>query len=457
MTERADHASKNAKAPPGWKTNGPLGLVREDVVRNVAVFGSTGSGKTRSVLLPLLEDILASEAGDPARRAGALIIDAKADMGAHLKVCLQRSGRAEPLQIVGDGGNLSLASLAGFFPNSRAAVEFITRLTQSGAAASGNNEFFWQESSKRFLRQVLALAWARHGQEASFDVIMSALRDLEPRHRASGSKWSLPDEINRLRIQGRLSQADADELLHMSANETAAMARSTTATILANAVAYLEPFLAPEIRQLLVQQGSQYHPCHVIDRGDVVLAALAPTLFGPISKAWRNLIKDEFQGCALRRPRLQHFDGLTCRSINQERLVILVTDEFHTLVRWGVDSGDPSFLDRCREFSVGCLWACQGVSALRAALPSHSAVDHLLNNSGTKIFMKTSCPATIEYACRLGVMAATPPPSPLFVRTNVRRSLQVTPGLLRNLDIGEAVVFFVDGRIERVLFPDRGY
>lgn len=451
--------SQNSEASTiEWKTSNPLGLCREDLVRNVAVFGMTGSGKTRSVILPLLEDVLSCEVDDPAHRTGALVIDAKADMTSHLRICLQRARRADPLQIVGDGGNLSVAPLASFHPNGRAAIEFVTRLVQLGTAASGNNDLFWAENSKKGLRQALVLAWARIGRGAAFDSILSALHELAPRQRTNGAKHPLEEEIHRLKTQGRLSPEDTDELLQVVTGESSWMARSTTATILANAVSYLEPFLAPEIRGLLMQTGhAQYSPGHILDRGDVVLTALAPNLFGPTSRSWRNLIKDEFQGCALRRPRLRYFDGQTCRSINQERLVLLVMDEFHSVVRWGVDSGDPSFLDRCREFSVACLWASQGISALRAALPSHSAIDHLLNNTGTKIFMKTSCPATIEYACRLGAMAAKTLSPPLFVRRNVPRSVQVTPGLLRNLDIGEAVVFFVDGRIEQVQFPPRGY
>jgi uncharacterized protein YigE (DUF2233 family) len=80
-----------------------------------------------------------------------------------------------------------------------------------------------------------------------------------------------------------------------------------------------------------------------------------------------------------------------------------------------------------------------------------------LNNSGTKIFMKTSCPATIEYACRLGALAESLRPVPLFVRNVKRRPVQVTPSGLRNLAVGEGIVFFVDGRIEQVQFPNRGY
>ncbi len=441
-----------------WKIGGPLNLSREELVRHVAIFGSTGSAKTRGVVLPILEDVLRVSKDDPDHRPGALVIDAKADMLAHLRLCLQRADRTDPLHIVGEGGNLTLAPLESFYPNGRAAIEFIIRLTQYGVTASGNNEVFWLENSKRLLRHALVLAWARHGREVAFNGILSALHDLMPRSRPEAGKQYLENEINRLRNQGRLHVEDANEIIASCTNDGAWMSRSTTGTIVANAVAYLEPFLGSEISQLLIQPGrSSYSPGHILDRGDVVLAALAPTLFGPTSRSWRNLVKDQFQGCALRRTRLHYFDGKSSHPVNQTRLAFLVMDEFHSLVRWGVDSGDPSFLDRAREFSVACLWACQGISALRAALPSSAAVDHLLNNSGTKIFMKTSCPATIEYACRLGALAERSRPAPLFLRNVNLRSVEVTPTALRNLAIGEGIVFYVDGRIQRVQFPNRDY
>ena len=331
--ERSPDAGGNA---PRWKIGGPLGLGREELVRHIAVFGSTGSAKTRGVVLPLLEDVLRVSKDDPDHRPGALVIDAKADMSAHLHLCLQRAERADPLHIVGEGGNLTLAPLESFYPNGRSAIEFIIRLTQYGATASGNNEVFWLENSKRLLRHALVLAWARHGRGASFDGILTALHDLMPRSRPEAAKPQLGHEIQRLKNQGRLPVADADEIAASCTSDAAGMSRSITATIVANAVAYLEPFLGPEISQLLLQPGrSSYRPGHILDRGDVILAALAPTLFGPTSRAWRNLLKDEFQSCALRRSRLHYFDGMACRRINQKRLAILVMDEFHSLVPLG--------------------------------------------------------------------------------------------------------------------------
>lgn len=108
-------------------------LSPEDLFKHLLVFGSTGCGKTRNVILPLLAQVLGRDAGDPKRRAGALIFDVKGDMPDHVQAVMKAAGRDDEIITIGRGGNAWFDPFAGIGHDSRAVAERLIEMVRGQA------------------------------------------------------------------------------------------------------------------------------------------------------------------------------------------------------------------------------------------------------------------------------------------------------------------------------------
>ena len=124
-------------------------------------------------------------------------------------------------------------------------------------------------------------------------------------------------------------------------------------------------------------------------------------------------------------------------------LVAYVADEFHRFITSDVVHGEQSFFDTCRSFGAFCVVASQSMSSLHHALAGESftnkdekAVEILLNNTGTKLFFRTTDRAlheTIDRLCPLTPYLSKP--------TQVRPPSTLRPG--------ECYAVVTDGRFLR--------
>ena len=121
-----------------------------------------------------------------------------------------------------------------------------------------------------------------------------------------------------------------------------------------------------------------------------------------------------------------------------------VADECHRFVTSDRIHGEASFLDTCRSFSAFCVLASQSVSSIEHAL-SHgggtyardsSAVSVLWNNTGSKLFFRSTDPQTAHRVDEL-----SPHRPGLTDVTRVRPLSTLAPG--------ECYAALADGRFER--------
>ena len=125
-------------------------------------------------------------------------------------------------------------------------------------------------------------------------------------------------------------------------------------------------------------------------------------------------------------------------------LVAYVADEFHRFITSDRHHGEQSFLDTCRSFGAFCVLACQSVASLEHALAgsgnngalNHAAVSILLNNTGNKLFFRSTDRALHERVAQL-----CPGGGALGKLTEVRPLSTLRPG--------ECYAALSDGRFER--------
>ena len=121
-------------------------------------------------------------------------------------------------------------------------------------------------------------------------------------------------------------------------------------------------------------------------------------------------------------------------------LVAYVADDFHRFITSDRVHGEQSFFDTCRSFGAFCVVASQSMSSLHHALGGDSytnkaekAVEILLNNTGTKLFFRTTdsawrtlgrsawAPSRTVRPLRCAAPAAPPRP-PVYDQVSRRRA-----------------------------------
>lgn len=477
-------------------------LSLNDLYRHLIAFGTTGCGKTRYVLLPLLSSLLARNADDPEKRAGALILDVKGDMLEHIKSVMAAAGRTDEVLVIGRGGNSWVHPFAGQPPDSRAAAERLLELSRAlhSSHGGGNNDDFWQDNNRRILQVAAVMARARQLGELSGLQVISDEIDTLVRLRGDQIGGDEEDEVcngNALLIAevksmldlaagfGAISTVEA-KLAHSYIDfDSTQLSQRTWATIVNYARGHVSRLVDSKLAEIFSPgKGWAFSADEIMDHGRVVVVSLSRVHYGPEAEVFRTLVKTAFQSSALQRRQRFHFDGQTLRPMNCVRPVYFVVDEFPSVMSSGTgDEGDSFFLDKCRDSRISCILTAQSVSALSARAPSSARVHHLLNNCATKVFMSCDCPETLAYfesASPLdpddeGGMAqriAVPVP-PAFrlpnyefgpptrwrpsARTGRSLARQFYGGDLRRLKTGEAVIFRASGDARRVTFqPFRG-
>ncbi len=76
-----------------------------------------------------------------------------------------------------------------------------------------------------------------------------------------------------------------------------------------------------------------------------------------------------------------------------------ICDEFQRFITHDEESGEQSFLDRCRAYRVCCALATQSLASLRYAFPHEKgsqAINILITNTGTKLFFRTTDSSTAD-------------------------------------------------------------
>jgi len=459
----------------------------DDLFRHLAVFGATGSGKTRSVILPLLERALGHEREDPERRAGAIIFDVKGDMPDHVAGVMRAAGRDDEIITIGRGSNAWFDPFGGIENDSRAVAERLIEIVRGLHAESGGGSYddFWRENNRRLLQVAAVVARARgHGDLGGVEGIASAI-ELICACRTASDEDEGDDRAKKFleaAAHGNLiPEPDARMALRYIETEAKGLASNTWSVVTNYAQAYVSCLRDGKIAGVLTPSAShQFVPEDIVDRGRVALVSLSRVHFGPAAEVFRNMIKTAFQSCALQRHCRSHFDGRSIRPVNRVRPVLFVADEFPSFVTPGSeDDGDAFFLDKCREVRVGCVLSCQGVSALTARLRSPARASHLLNNCCTKIFMATDCAETLAYfesavpereEREEDVLFGHVPAPAMFrlpnyefgphrnwvprTKTSSRpRGPKFDPSALRALKVGEGILLRPQGFAERVQFP----
>lgn len=425
-----------SRSPHEWKADDPpfavegwteLGIDRVEasaMSRHFLILGETGSGKTASGVKPLLRSILSYESSDPDAAAAVLVIDPKSELFEFVnEVMPQRvGGKAVCLDLEKDEYRLHL--FEGTETRSLTAHDVLDEalpLSESMfKSVSNTKEAYWNEHARSTIEGVLGvlLHCARNQKTDFWTELTQTMRSKEwidgaakgepPRATLAESIESYalkydPDNYflplkqfftlsvswqeacwsafkstcNRLGVPVRLSSF-ADAMVGMPGNQYGSVT-SMAALFLTDLASHdlvrhvsLNPIEAPENR-LCIEDA--------IEHGSVLIYSPGDNSF--VSDAIGRLIKGKF------------FTATFGRS-NKTRPVAYVCDEFQRFITGDPESGEQSFLDRCRAYRAVCVLATQSIASIKKGLHESGelfvddCVSIILNNTGTKLFFRNT-------------------------------------------------------------------
>ena len=407
---RAQRAPKAPVAPIPYDGSEPALLFASPLMErsrilpsemlNALAIGSTGSGKTASFMEPALFSMLAYRLAG-GKTASMLVIDPKVELLAGIERTLQAQGELQRLVVVGrcdpvylfqDDDGLSLVErfekVKGFF-------------TTPDNSIDGNRwQMFAEQLILSFLKddQVVARVCRLPLLESVATLVTGdasylqrnqwvALRKLLLLGMEHGDNLRRISDVYDMLTYGvgmvKLERPFARYISMKDTDQYFYNARGALALVDGLGSEDIEACMDLSVRHGLTR-ADRTDVAALIDRGAVLV-------FQPRQTATHDLV-----GRALK--------SLFFRSVMERtdmlRPIAYFCDEFQRFITQDPETGDHTFLDRCRAYRVNSFLATQSMAALLAATQSgahsRSALDSILVNTPTKVCFRTTDETAVQ-------------------------------------------------------------
>lgn len=423
-----------------------------DLFRHVLATGGTGCGKTLSVVLPLLEGCIRFQ--ENGKRAAVFICDVKGDLSGPVRAMMSRYGReADLVEISPDSGaTVDVLEILTRDPLTGGALLYRAAISDSQSGTMGGDNAYWEMGMVEYLGS--ALAWALllgvPLKGSTFRMLLNMRSDGEGL--SLGKRKLTIADMDRLRNE--LFSSDDAGVRQLSEQLAGLISLASldhkTWSIFQSIVVQITNRLSHPLIENLCSSSPTDPLDSWLGEGKVFLVRLPFDLQPLQSNFLARLIK------------MSLFKRVLTQSPDELRPSFFVVDEAHRFITGDDESGDHNFIDRCRAFRSGCIYASQSLNPVRALL-SGPRFDGFLANINTRLFGRTlDMPTGVVAAELLGdldliagyhgvqcVCVPDPdpdqPPQPTFEGRN-GAALRLSPADLASLRPGE---FYISSGAQR--------
>ena len=414
-----------------------INLGFEVVLKHILATGSTGSGKTSSLIDPCIAQFMRFACDCPQRRLGLLILDPKADSVSKVLACAEAAKRRQDVVILGQDFHYDL--FAGLVSLDQ--VDHFVKLLMSGTADMGPYNAYFEEARHGLLASSICLLLANGGPISFLEGVdfLAACWFSQQHNKLLEDKLRFAKALLNV---GRLTEATRRrlQLAVLDVEQFSRLEPRLRETHRSSILNVIRPLLNPAAQRLFSGQGRPFLPGAVLD-GRILLASLNAQVHPELASLVFRLVKRDF------------FRAIHARGAahpQRDRFCLLVVDEYYL----AAEPEDVENLATCRSRGAGVLAATQGLSALDEKLGRRKR-DALLANFGSMFFFSNRERATDEEAfLRLGYQDPDAPSSriPGFGRITVVDPLDLPCkericelGALSRLIAHEAFVSLSDG------------
>jgi hypothetical protein len=342
-------------------------------------------------------------------QASLLVIDPKSELQAHVSRLLTQKGMEHRLMLLSEHSRFYFFEGLSNLPlTDRLAMLFGLSTLYSEGKSGGNT--IWVELAKTLLLELVqaeqAYGEAMGGNSLMIDIIKKSSMRLQEKqvviHGPFFGKIKAIIDYARRSPENLKDIREAVGTLFKSAEvpiKTLQTFASYTATsdlieqfnhVSATATPFLAAMSNPELNRFIEFSPFAFGGADMLSVRDIVengkVLVVSP---GPMATETANILG--------RSVKTKFFQFAQCRQ-NKQRPVAYICDEFQRFVTADPDSGEQSFLDRCRAHRVSCILATQSLASIKYALHdipgADAAVDVMLNNTANKIYFRNTDVAT---------------------------------------------------------------
>lgn len=396
-----------------------IALDRESLFQHLLVFGGTGDGKTTAVLKPLLGQVLAQP------QFGAYVTDAKGVLWRDAEEIAAAAGRTADVIKIGTGpGDLGVNVTGKLTPNQVTAV-LRSVLTQMGG---GRGDSFWPDMAANVMRHMLTIGRA-------YAVTLEGATEAKTLNPYS-LWWAYQAVLDDKRLQPALDaigRATTAQLQSMEAGRTASdraafergedrlrilagpdvvashayltqawaeMAKDTKTGIIANISQLMDGFAGTPILRERFISGLEAGAARLDAplNGKIALVTLNTMDDGLPARLVAILLKTVLY----REARLREVAFKKAGENPQAKPCLVMMDEVQELATVDATSGlsDATFWNVARSTGLAGVFATQTVAALTQAM-GKDAAENFMQQSRSKVFLRSEDQATVSYACWL--------------------------------------------------------
>jgi type IV secretory pathway TraG/TraD family ATPase VirD4 len=363
----------------------------ELLFRGLLVTGQPGVGKTRGILMPIIRQILKATGNAPENKTCLIVSDPKNELTPFLAEACAACGRSDDLVILRPG-EANYNPLTSPFMSESEVVEklilFAAHTNRSASRRAGGDELFWALAQRSLLGAVVAVARATHPKGITFAALGETLDRINrlgalPKVTAWLADYQLPETaIQSIENYLRLPPETTRPCVNVSVQNTIHFWRAEP---LAQLTAP-----APGVREI--------DPIEILDQGKILAIACTSAAYGASITPFLTALKEHFFSAILSRDQIEVEGQGVWRLINQQRPILMASDEFQSYVTIDSSAGEVAALDRMRSFRAGLIATTQNLASLHSALGSHADATRLISLFSNQIFMANACPYTASQA-----------------------------------------------------------
>ncbi|MBX3764825.1 type IV secretory system conjugative DNA transfer family protein [Burkholderia cepacia] len=391
----------------------PMRYSLQDMAQHTLVLGGTGEGKTRSIILPVVRQLLKLRAdliaaGKP-RGISFYATDGKAVLWRDIQAAAIEAGQGDGVRVIGcdtKAGQFGVDLLDGVSP--QLVADIIRSVMRQAKAGGDGGDSFWPDMASEVIRcaSVLARAWEHTDDGVSliestgeriYSLVMvyqlatdSALQERAVRAVSAALKDRA--QYPALAEYATVEMVDAIRYLR---GQWVTMAADTKTGIIANVTNAMAGFASNSDLRTSFANGSGENLLNIASVwGSICLVNVSSLEYGVAGRIINVMLKTLLYMQARKRE-------MADPKIGFEEKLLFTADEFQDLVTADVAGiSDSNFWNVARSTGTIGFISTQGMASLEQAI-GETAAENFALQMRNKIFLRVEDPATMELAKKL--------------------------------------------------------
>ncbi|MGH8429708.1 MAG: type IV secretory system conjugative DNA transfer family protein, partial [Solimonas sp.] len=384
-----------------------------DLMQHLVLLGGTGEGKTRSIILPVVKQLLALRASYAAeakpRAMSFYCTDGKAVLWRDIKGAAEKAGQGGDVRVIGcneTAGEYGVDLLEGVDPQLLAdIIRSVMRQTKGG---EGGDSSFWPDMAADLLRNcaTIARAWestddglalvGKTGERIySLVMIYQLAVDDELQERAVRAVLAAINDPAQWPYVAEYAGAELMDAIRYVRSQWLRLADATKTGITANVTNAMAPFASNVKLRGAFATGRGQRLMKIADAwGSICLVNVSSLEYGIAGRIVNVMLKTLLYTEARKREMANPDIGL-------DEKLLFVADEFQDLITADVAGmSDSNFWNVARSTGTIGFVSTQGMASLEQAV-GRIAAENFALQMRSKIFLRVEDPATMEYAKKL--------------------------------------------------------